>query len=111
MICRGCHKDYPNLKFGKMGNGRQKKSCVKCCLKSKKNKTIDDKQKIYLYKVHKELHKYFRPQRRREYYLNSEYKQNLIKEAKKHNDLIKFMDNTQTYNEPEIFDPDTLEYL
>ena len=51
----------------KMVNGKQKKSRFRCCLEKKKNKTIEDKQKIILYKVHKQLHKHFRPQRKREY--------------------------------------------
>jgi len=82
-----------------------------CSIRTKKNKTIEDKQKIVLYKVLKQLHKHFSPQRVKEYYINSEYKQKLIKKEQEYNDLIKFMDATQTYNEPEIFDPDTMEYF
>ena len=81
MICTVCHKDYPTFKYGKMRNGKQKNSCERCCLKRKKNKTIEDKQYVNNIKLHKELRKKFEPQRRREY--AREYKKNYIRPLSK----------------------------
>ena len=68
--CSQCRKSLIQSKFEKFKNGKIKKVCIGCGLKRKKNPSNEEKIYINLKKVHKELHKHFKPIRRREYHQN-----------------------------------------
>ena len=104
--CSKCKKSQSNYNY-EVG----RKQCKKCYTRRKINKTTEDKQKIKIYLVHKDLHKHFKPQRRREKYEIKKNKKRLIEleEERLFNEIRKIvMESMETTTE--VFDPETFEY-